>query len=162
WDSHTHDSSVPQDVYAARVGPDGSVLDPGGIAIATSNAEQSEPAVASNGSGFFVVWRDNSLGDYDIFGARVTAGGTDLDPVGLQLPSSPNGEGFPVLAPVGSSFRIVWMDDRHNPWPSRHWDIFGELVAAGGSVSGEELVSAAFSRQSDPAIGWNGSEYLVA
>ncbi|UCF81157.1 MAG: hypothetical protein JSV08_01680, partial [Acidobacteriota bacterium] len=54
------------DIYGARVASDGTVLDPGGIAVSTAASAQYRPAAASNGTDYFVAWEDDRSGtDYD-------------------------------------------------------------------------------------------------
>lgn len=72
-------------IFGTRIGPDGSVLDPRGIAIATHGREQLEPTIAYDGSNYFVAWTDNRSTTSDIHGARVTPAGRVLDPRGVLL-----------------------------------------------------------------------------
>ena len=67
-------------IYGARVTLAGSVLEPQGIGISRSAYGQYVPAVSSDGADFLVVWEDRRHGSDDIYGARVTGGGTVLDP----------------------------------------------------------------------------------
>ncbi len=80
------------DIYAARVGTDGIVIDPGGIAIATGTGNQAAPAVSFDGTNFVVVWMDNRYvpQSYHIRAARVSSAGAVLDSGGIFIsgPSS--------------------------------------------------------------------------
>jgi len=68
------------DVYAARVSPDGKVLDPDGIAVGAGINNQAMPDVAWDGKAFQVVWMDFRCGTrYEIFGARVSPDGKLVD-----------------------------------------------------------------------------------
>ncbi|RME51329.1 MAG: hypothetical protein D6795_08455, partial [Deltaproteobacteria bacterium] len=58
------------------------VLDPDGLLISGASSFQKHPAIAWNGSEYFVVWDDSRSGSINIYGARVTADGTLLDPSG--------------------------------------------------------------------------------
>jgi len=66
-------SPLWSDVYAARVLPDGTVLDPGGIPISTSPHTQTYSSVASDGKDFLVIWQDKKKNGnfWDIFGTRL-------------------------------------------------------------------------------------------
>lgn len=44
------------DVYGTRITPDGDVLDPGGILICATYQYELNPAIAYNGSIYFVTW----------------------------------------------------------------------------------------------------------
>ncbi len=71
------------DVYGARVGVSGAVLDTAGIQISTAGQNQLVPAVAFDGTACMVVWQDNRGESYDVYAARVTPSGAVLDPDGL-------------------------------------------------------------------------------
>ena len=75
-------------IFGTRVSPAGSVLDPGGIAIATRGREQVEPTAVFDGTNYFVAWADNrsivSSGS-DIYGAHVTQEGWVLEARGILL-----------------------------------------------------------------------------
>jgi hypothetical protein len=53
------------DIYGARVNQAGTVLDPGGIAISTSDLSQDSPSVAFDGTNYLVVWYDFRNYNYD-------------------------------------------------------------------------------------------------
>ncbi|HEX8698502.1 MAG TPA: hypothetical protein VF815_06685, partial [Myxococcaceae bacterium] len=79
-------ASERADIYGARVASDGEVLDTSGFAIATNLVEHYTPRVASNGSGYLVVWAENNSATvWDIYGARVTSGGVVQDPSGIAI-----------------------------------------------------------------------------
>ena len=85
---------VGSDIYAARVTADGDVLDPAGIAISTQTGYEQYSSVASRGDEFLVVWDDERAGpDENVYGSRVAADGTVLDPRGSRSrqPADRNG-----------------------------------------------------------------------
>ena len=71
------------DIYGARVGLSGAVLDTAGIAISLAGNDQLAPAVGYDGSNYMVFWQDNRAETYDVFAARVGGSGNVLDPGGL-------------------------------------------------------------------------------
>ncbi|MBN2465948.1 hypothetical protein JXD38_10050, partial [candidate division WOR-3 bacterium] len=75
------------DIYGARVTADGGVLDPDGICISRADNGQVEPAVAYDGSRYFVAWEDCRYDPDrpDVYGARVTTQGQVLDPEGIEV-----------------------------------------------------------------------------
>ena len=56
------------DIYAAHVAADATVAEPAGIPIVTQTNHQLYPAVASNGTDFFMAWEDDRNGTLDVYG----------------------------------------------------------------------------------------------
>jgi hypothetical protein len=74
------------DIYGTRVDSAGAPSDPSGIAISTAEANQTWPAVASDGTDVLVTWTEDGLPDReDLRFARVDAAGVVLDPSGVAL-----------------------------------------------------------------------------
>jgi hypothetical protein len=71
------------DIYATRVSVQGDVIDPAGIAVASTPAAEMVPDVAFDGSQHVLAWFEDrgtsTIGDGDIRGARVGTDGTLLD-----------------------------------------------------------------------------------
>jgi hypothetical protein len=83
---HDLRSGKDWDVYAARISPDGKVLDPDGFLVSGGAHNQANPRVAWDGSAFVVVWQDFRGGKlYEVFAARVSADGKVLDAQGIAL-----------------------------------------------------------------------------
>jgi len=101
------------DVYAARVTPQGKVLDQLGIAVARADHNQALPDVAWDGKAFQVVWQDfRSNTHYEVYGARVSTAGKLLAAESEKLVSekAPFSRINPVVAslPNGSSL-LFWL-----------------------------------------------------
>lgn len=62
----------------------------------TANA-QYLPAVAFDGTNYLVVWMDYRSESPDIYGARVSAGGTVLDTSGIAISTAANDQLWPAL-----------------------------------------------------------------
>ena len=103
-------------VFAARVTPAGTVLDPAGMLIhpSTLSGYARRPAVGFDGSNYLVVWEDNRQLPNDglhnnVYAMRVTPGGQFLD-------GDASTGGFPLT--TGSEFaevslRLVFFDDHY-------------------------------------------------
>ncbi|WP_437929328.1 hypothetical protein WMF37_08660 [Sorangium sp. So ce291] len=118
-------------VAGMRLDARGAAVDPDSITISThANAEEVR-AVASDGQIFFVLWSDARSPATDgrgIYGARVTADGTVLDPAGIQITR----ERADVMHVVhdGENFLVFWarkFEDSSNP-------LRGARVSPGGVV----------------------------
>jgi hypothetical protein len=157
-------AGAPPDIYGARVSGAGSVLDPMGIAISTATDAQSVPALAWNGTNFLVVWEDNRPGASttpDIYGTRVSAAGSVLDPTGIAISTAADWQSVPAVAWDGTSFLVVWRDHRSGSFFEP--DIYGARVSGTGSVLDPTgiAISTATDEQSLPAVAWNGANFLV-
>ncbi len=149
------------DIYAARVSPNGEVLDPGGIPIMTAVNYQHDPAVVFDGTNYFVVWQHYRTGGtyYDIYGARVTPGGTVLDPQGIPIRTAAGSEEVPALAFDGTNFLVVWQEHPGNAIT----DIYAARVSRNGTVldpQGIVVCTTAYHKYS-PTVAFTGTEFLV-
>jgi len=102
WSDERTGRPLDANVFAGRVGPDGTVLDPGGFPISPSPGDQGEPSVAFNGS-FLVAWQDRRRdGGFDIHARRVEPDGTVPEPGEFLVAGSPQPEtGSAVTAAPG-------------------------------------------------------------
>ena len=71
------------DIYSARVRQDGTVLDPNGFPVAADTPDNRDPAVATDGHRFMVVWSRLAGADYDLYAAIVDTAGA----VGIAAPA---------------------------------------------------------------------------
>lgn len=96
------------DVYAARITPEGKVLEPDGILVSGGPHNQAKPHVGWDGKSFVVVWQDFRGGRwYEVYGARVSPQGTVLDADGVALASARAHVSSPVVAGVGNGKSLV-------------------------------------------------------
>jgi hypothetical protein len=148
------------DIYAARVDPDGTVLDPSGLAVMASTDEHEYPALDFDGTNYLVAWQDDRNGFYtDIYGTRVTTAGGVLDPGGIAISDASRSQGKPDVCFDGTDYLVVWQDAR-----SVYNDIYGARVTTGATVldSTGIPISSASLAQEYPALAFDGTNYLVA
>jgi phosphoribosylformylglycinamidine (FGAM) synthase PurS component len=160
WEDHRIGSS--SGICGARVTPEGTVLDTSGFVISQGTEDRLKPILGFDGENFLVVWQDyRGLWDSDIYGARVTPGGTVLDPSGFAIAQVMNSDqSAPALGFGGENFLVAWEDYRDN---RNEPDIYGARVTLAGTVldsSGFVLTQAA-NGQYDPAVGFGGKNFLV-
>jgi large repetitive protein len=80
-------------------------------AIVRAAGTQKQPRIATDGRDFFAVWID-SRGEYgSLYGTRVLAHGTVLDPSGILLSASQQFCDSFALAWDGSNYVVVWQAD---------------------------------------------------
>jgi hypothetical protein len=149
------------DVYGARVAPDGTVLDPGGIPIATGTGTQAGPRVAFDGTNYLVTWRDTRTGaaNEEVYAARVTTSGTVLDPDGIQVSAEPADLQEPGdVAFDGTNFLIAW-------WRfelSGPFEIYAARVSPDGVVLDADGIPLESGSAMWPVVSFDGTNYLVA
>jgi len=85
--------------------------------------------LASDGTGYLVVWDDSRSGNLGIYGTRVTAGGDVLDPAGIPIFTYYPGAYSPEVSFDGTNYLVSWIDVRNG-----HSDVFGRRVTTGGDV----------------------------
>jgi hypothetical protein len=150
---------VLRDVFGARIGADGAVLDPAGIPISTAANDQSEPDVDWDGQHFVVTWRDYRSGSDDIYAARVDPKtGAVLDPDGIAVSTAPGGQTQPRIAFDGTNHLLVWRDTRKGGY-----DIYGARLSPAASVLDPAgiPISTAPGAQRAPALAWNGQSFVA-
>ncbi len=96
------------DIYGALVDTVGITKSEFGIR--TSSGVQEDPVVASDGDQFLVVWEDfgSHWPNSDILAARVTSGGTVLDPSGIVISSASDAEAAPSVCFDGINYIVAW------------------------------------------------------
>ncbi|WP_434384329.1 hypothetical protein [Melittangium boletus] len=164
------DSLFDFDTYGTRVSGAGTVLDTGGIAIATGTGYKRFPKVAHNGTNFLVVWQDdrNTVSggavNNDIYGARVSGTGTVLDPSGIAISTAPGVQSHPALTHNGLHFLVVWEDSR-----AGRFSIHGARVDSTGTVVDPSSIAIATvpvptsqDYKYSPTVTHDGDSFLVA
>jgi hypothetical protein len=150
-------------LYNAWVSSTGTITSGSGFPISTalSSLNQIEPAVASNGSSYLVVWTDMSSG-IQIYGVRVTREGGALDVPPLVLTSAARERQTPAVTSNGTDYFVTWMDFRNT-----NWDIYGARVLGSGSSSSAVVdpdgfvISATSAFENAPAVASDGEDYFV-
>ncbi|MBN2113522.1 MAG: hypothetical protein JW785_05270, partial [Acidimicrobiia bacterium] len=169
WEDARDDLDRRLDIRGRRVSAAGS---PEGrdfrISGKTATADDMYPVVASDGTGYLVVWEDwRMLPDRqsDIYGRLVSAVGK---PVGANFrvcgPQATGWDWAPAITWDGTVpvYLVAWQDERN--WVDRGSDIFGRRVAGDGSrVGGDFRISgpAATTYEYSPEAAWSGSGHLV-
>jgi subtilisin-like proprotein convertase family protein len=146
------------DIYGARLDRAGVVLSV--VRISAAPGQQSQPAVAGNGTDFLVVWTDYRNGvTPSIYGARVTTDGRVLDPQGIRICTAGQQQVGPSVASDGAGYLVVWQDSRSRV----SVDIYGTRVLATGAVldAGGLAINTGANHQINPAVSGKAGGYLV-
>ncbi|MBX3270520.1 MAG: hypothetical protein KF729_09680 [Sandaracinaceae bacterium] len=94
---------------------------------------QVQPRLASDGSGFLLVFVDGLFGDDDLRGARISAAGALLDALSFRIAAPPgsSNQNAPAVSHDGTSYVVVWQDGRNEV----DWDLYGARVSSAGVVT---------------------------
>jgi hypothetical protein len=165
WRNQAANTIFEDDIYGARVSSAGTVLDTTAFAISAAAHDQYEPAVAWNGTNYFVVWGDNRAAtsvsncSCDIYGTQVGSDGTVADVGGIAISTAADWQQEPVITSNGSDFFVAWDDHRSGG----SWDVYGTLIDAAGTVLSPTgtVISNAGQPLPVPAVAWNGTNYAV-
>ncbi|MEO7329029.1 MAG: MYXO-CTERM sorting domain-containing protein [Minicystis sp.] len=123
WEDDRTDSGG--DIYGARVSAaSGTTLDPAGISITKLAADEDNPSIAFDGTGYVVVWATG-----DIRGARVTTSGVVVDAAGFLVNGSAGFQGAPSIAYGAPNYFVTWSDLR-----SGVANIYGARVTPVGGI----------------------------
>jgi hypothetical protein len=161
WEDERNLGTTGPDIFGARVNSTGVVADQGGLAVCTAAGNQSTPVIAGNESTFLVAWRDGRNASFDIFGTRVSRGGTVSNPAGFGISTTAAEQTTPAIAALSNEFLVVWQDDRNAGSSSD--DIYGARMDNNGLVldaSGLAICSGQ-SGQELPAVAALDGNFLV-
>ncbi|MBT3294617.1 MAG: hypothetical protein HN919_17165 [Verrucomicrobia bacterium] len=152
-----------EDLYAARVSDTGTVLDPGGIGVCTNPGPQYTPCVAADDAGnWLLAWRDYrvAVSPYpsDIYGSRMSAAGTVMDPTGIAICTATESQFDPTVAFGEGHWFVAWEDDRDGVNPQ----VYGTRVSTAGTVldaSGIPIGNGP-NDQANPSVAWGDDRFL--
>ncbi|MCY1076000.1 hypothetical protein [Archangium lansingense] len=151
------------DLYAARVGTDGSLVDPEGFRVAGSPGAEQTPALASDGQGgVLAAWVVDSGSAQELFGARLSGGTV------VPLSGSISGQASVAYTSAysrnltvsygGGSYLVAWVDRRRGG--SHIWG--ARLSATTGAVETSPFsISAMSSDLKQPVSAFDGTDFLV-
>ena len=112
-----HDErDVDPHVYASRVAPDGTVLDPAGIAVDTRDMRDPEPTVTWSGTSHLVLFGSGSVSAWGpVLGRRlsIVAEPRLAPPIVVSLGA--NSQVSPQVASNGTDTLTAWIDRRAAP-----------------------------------------------
>ncbi len=150
-------------IYGTQVGTTGTVSHPSGVPISAAAGNQQWPAVASDGSGYLVVWQDyrNNKSYPDVYGTRVSGLGAVVDASGIAIAKASFYQQTPAVAYGVGSYLVVWMDYRN--YKVSNWDIHGARVSTAGKVldTNSIVISDQIHHQQYPAVAHDNANFMV-
>jgi hypothetical protein len=97
------------DIYFKRSSDNGSSFEKRKY-IFKSNGSSSEPQIASDGNNVYIVWRDETTGNGDIYFRKSSNYGKNFDGP-IQLSNNAGSSSEPQIASDGNNVYIVWRDE---------------------------------------------------
>gem|GEM_PF-5280584 len=149
------------DIYGTRITREGTVLNPSGLVICNAGYSQVSPAVAVDGVDYLVVWEDHRNGDSnpDIYSAGVTTYSGEVHDAVTVISNQTSSQINPVVAYDGTNYLVIWEDYRSGT----NTDIYGARISRGHFLLDQDgkVISIAAKYQRNPAIAFDGTNYLV-
>jgi len=125
------------------------------VSYGPASGDQCHPAMASNGSGWLVVWGDSR--DYTLRAGRLDANGVLLDTIGITITGI---NSLPCQADVafdGVNYLVVWEtnNDMYNG------DVWAAHISQAGALLDTFVVCAELNGQYNPWVASAGDTSLV-
>ena len=151
-------------IYRARLGPDGRVIEPDGVAVYPSSNKQVEPSVALDSTECFICWSDtpsSMILTEDVVARRFDLAGRPLDLQPFAMCRSAPYQRSIRLARTPSGFMSVFEQSGaqvYNP------DLYIAPLDADGNITpaGEIPLKTDAAWDVEPAIATDGTNCLVA
>ncbi|WP_437613642.1 hypothetical protein WMF20_12910 [Sorangium sp. So ce834] len=156
------------DLLAARIAPDGTVLDPEPLVIAAGPSDEGVPTVTFNGTHYVVAWADDTRGwgapspASDIRAARISPDGVVLDPGGFVISSADQPDSWPTAVSLGATTVVAWTADGDDVRFARISPSGDVLDPGGVSVGSTSLGSRPWPSDGRVALATDGTSALLA
>ena len=165
--SYSDDNYWPVNIDGRFVSASGTVSDSFEISDYTTE-DHLYSAVAFDGTNYLVVWKDyrngGSVWTADIYGQMMDTSGARIG-TNFAISTAEKRQTRPAVAFDGRNYLVVWEDYRKAPEPPPYMDsanIYGQRVNLSGGLEGDEVeISIAEKNQVNPAIAFDGTNYLV-
>jgi hypothetical protein len=133
-------------IIGSRLNADGNPLDPGGIDVHASVNYPTGPRVASNGTGWLVVWIDAAK----LYVSRIAHDGTLIDAAPVEITSQVYAGSGVAVSWDGTQYVVVFL--RGFAMRGLHTTVRAVRVPAQGAVTTPELTLAQESSNELPAV----------
>jgi hypothetical protein len=151
--------SGTSEIRGSLVDPWYMVMNKTSTPISRGAGDRGNPAIASDGEDYMVVWADERAGTPAVYGARVSPTGKVTDRDGIPISLNAISAKAPDIAFDGTNYMVVWQEI-YDGDPG----IFAGLIDGSGNLLEPNRIPVAVEEgdQSDPAIAYDGRNYLIA
>lgn len=144
---------------AARITPDGTVLDTGYIVGGQGSTNEFYADLACDGDRCLAVWYHSYYAPWGIYGRFINRLARAEDSVIGIAATRTRLYNFPKVEFGDSAYLVVWADHREG---AEDYDIRSRLVAPDGRLLGsEQLLATGPAAQERPDAGFDGHEFLA-
>lgn len=150
------------EIHAVRVAPSGAVIDSPPNVI--SQVYPVNLVAAWDGANYVLAWmQSGQAADYDLYGVRVSAGGTRVDGTDIPISLEPSDQALPALAAGPTGVFLTWQDASLVHLNSGDRDIFGTRIDGGAVLDKPPiLISTGASSKDSVAIASDGTDFFAA
>ncbi len=135
-----------------EVDPEARLL--GDVRAITEDGEAGSIAITWTGSEYGVAWADDSLGQYEIFFARLNVEGVQIGPP-TRITNAANDSLGPEIVWTGTEYALTWIDRRSDSTGI----YFTRVSAAGLEVGDERRLTEATTSSDYPSLVWNSAGF---
>jgi hypothetical protein len=163
WEDTRNSSlEIQSDIYGVVVSSDGTVLQPQGIVVNSSQLDQINPDIAFAGTNYVAVWQDyrsGIAGTPNIYGTRIAPDGAVFDNNGTGIfidETSPMMD--PAVAFDGTNLMVCWTNGFYPAFSIKGIRFSQELV----TLDAQPLaLSSGTYNQHNSGIAFNGENYNI-
>jgi hypothetical protein len=123
--------------------------------ISANNGTSENPQIAVEGNNVYVVWQDNTPGNYDIFFTHSSDNGSSFAPVSTLSKNNGTSEN-PQIAVEGNNVYVVWQDNTPG-----NYEIILQRILSNGTNLIERNVSKNNGTSENPQIAVEGNNVYV-
>jgi hypothetical protein len=152
------DPDCNYEIYFTRLSALGAKIG-GDVRITNNIWESGYPSLAWADAinEYGLSWHDKRDGNYEIYFARISAGGTKIGS-DVRITNATNSSGEPSLVWADSVYGVSWGDYRDG-----NLEIYFTRISASGSkIGGDNRVTNFAGESEDPSLTWTGFEYGVS
>jgi hypothetical protein len=123
--------------------------------ISSNNGTSELPQIAVQGNNVYVVWQDNTTGNYDIFFKHSSDNGNSFAPA-LNLSNNNGTSELPQIAVQGNNVYVVWQDNT-----TGNYDIYLQRTLSNGTKFKDQNLSNNNGTSELPQIAVQGNNVYV-
>lgn len=148
-------ATMSGDLHGARISFNGNVV--GYMTVYEGPGTQSMPKISFDGDKFLVVWLDNRIGAWKLYGSRITPLGNILDPGSRDLIGNTINIDYFDVAFGGGYWFLVW---RYSDSTS----VYGARVDTSGTcrdIPALHVISGGSENYNYPAVSYSNGHFIV-